>query len=44
MATAALQSDQGIVGIPTGLTDLDEKLGGLAQIRFNYFSWKALNG
>ena len=29
MATAAMQSDQGIVGIPTGLTDLDEKLGGL---------------
>ena len=29
MATLAMQSDQGIVGIPTGLTDLDEKLGGL---------------
>ncbi len=29
MATEAMQSDQGIVGIPTGLTDLDEKLGGL---------------
>ena len=29
MATQALQSDQGIVGVPTGLTDLDEKLGGL---------------
>ena len=29
MATNAMQSDQGIVGIPTGLTDLDEKLGGL---------------
>ena len=29
MATAAMQSDQGIVGIPTGLSDLDEKLGGL---------------
>ena len=27
MATLAMQSDQGIVGI-TGLTDLDEKLGG----------------
>ena len=24
-----MQSDQGIVGVPTGLTDLDEKLGGL---------------
>jgi len=29
MATDAMRSDQGIVGIPTGLTDLDEKLGGL---------------
>ena len=29
MATMAMQSDQGLVGVPTGLTDLDEKLGGL---------------
>ena len=29
MATLAMQNDQGLVGIPTGLTDLDEKLGGL---------------
>ncbi len=29
MATMAIQSDQGIVGVPTGLSDLDEKLGGL---------------
>ena len=29
MATLAMQSDQGVVGVPTGLTDLDEKLGGL---------------
>ena len=29
MATNAMQSDQGIVGVPTGLTDFDEKLGGL---------------
>ena len=28
MATLAMQNDQGIVGVPTGLTDLDEKLGG----------------
>ena len=28
MATLAMQSDQGIVGVPTGFTDLDEKLGG----------------
>ena len=29
MATNAMKNDQGIVGIPTGLTDLDERLGGL---------------
>ena len=29
MATMAMQNDQGIVGVPTGLSDLDEKLGGL---------------
>ena len=29
MASLAMKSDQGIVGVPTGLTDLDEKLGGL---------------
>ena len=29
MATMAMQSDQGIVGVPTGLSDLDAKLGGL---------------
>ena len=29
MATLAMQGDQGIIGVPTGLTDLDEKLGGL---------------
>ena len=29
MATMAMQSDQGIVGVPTGLTELDEKLGGI---------------
>ncbi len=29
MAEQAMKSDQGIVGVPTGLTDLDEKLGGL---------------
>jgi replicative DNA helicase len=29
MATLAMKSDEGIVGVPTGLSDLDEKLGGL---------------
>ena len=29
MATLAMQNDQGIVGVPTGLNDLDLKLGGL---------------
>ena len=28
MATLAMQNERGIVGVPTGLTDLDEKLGG----------------
>ena len=28
-ATLAMQNDQGIVGVPTGLSELDEKLGGL---------------
>ena len=29
LATQAKQNDQGIVGVPTGLKDLDQKLGGL---------------
>ena len=29
MATLAMQNDQGIVGVPTGLSELDQKLGGL---------------
>ena len=29
MATLAIKNDQGVVGVPTGLKDLDEKLGGL---------------
>ena len=29
VATLAMQNEQGIVGVPTGLSDLDEKLGGL---------------
>ena len=29
MARSAYQSDEGIVGVPTGLTDLDSRLGGL---------------
>ena len=29
MATTAYKNDEGIVGVPTGLRDLDEKLGGL---------------
>ena len=28
MATLAMQNDQGIVGVPTGLSELDKKLGG----------------
>ena len=29
MASAAYKNDEGIVGVPTGLTDLDDRLGGL---------------
>ncbi len=29
MATLAMKNEKGIVGVPTGLVDLDEKLGGL---------------
>ena len=29
MATLAMKNEKGIVGVPTGLTELDEKLGGL---------------
>ena len=29
MATAAYKNEQGIVGVPSGLTDLDDRLGGL---------------
>ena len=29
MATLAMKNEKGVVGVPTGLTDLDEKLGGL---------------
>ena len=32
MATLAMQNDQGLVGVPTGLTDLDEKLGGCINL------------
>ncbi|WP_440927139.1 replicative DNA helicase [Candidatus Pelagibacter sp.] len=31
MASAAYKNEEGIVGIPTGLRDLDDKLGGLHQ-------------
>ena len=44
MATAAYKNDQGIVGVPSGLTDLDDRLGGITQTRFNNNSWKTLNG
>ena len=31
MATSAMKNDQGIVGVPTGLRDLDDRLGGLHE-------------
>ena len=30
MASAAFKNEKGIVGVPTGLTDLDNRLGGFA--------------
>ena len=29
MASAAYKNEEGIVGVPTGLKDLDDRLGGL---------------
>ena len=31
MASAAFKNEEGIVGVPTGLRDLDDRLGGLHQ-------------
>ena len=31
MASAAYKNEEGIVGVPTGLRDLDDRLGGLHQ-------------
>jgi replicative DNA helicase len=39
MASAAYKNEGGIVGVPTGLRDLDDKLGGLTSVRFNYYCW-----
>ena len=39
-----MKRDRGIVGVPTGLTDLDEKLGGLHKSDLSNFSWKTING
>ena len=44
MATMAMQNDQGLVGVPTGLTELDEKLGGLHKSDLINFSWKTIHG
>ena len=35
MATQAMKNDKGIVGVPTGLIDLDEKLVAKRLIRIN---------
>ena len=32
MASRAFKNDEGIVGVPTGLTDLDDRLGGLHKL------------
>ena len=39
-----MKNDQGIVGVPTGLKDLDEKLGGLHKSGFSNNRWTTFNG
>ena len=39
MASAAYKNEGGIVGVPTGLRDLDDKARWLTSIRFNYYCW-----
>ena len=47
MASAAYKNEEGIVGVPTGLRDLDDKLGCLHQsdliiFHVSLFSWKTI--
>ena len=44
MATLAMKNEKGIVGVPTGLTDLDEKLGGLHKSDLIIISRKTFDG
>jgi replicative DNA helicase len=44
MASAAYKNEEGIVGVPTGLRDLDDKLGWPSPVRFNYYCWATFNG
>ena len=42
--SVAYQNDEGIVGVPTGLRDLDDRLGGLHNSDLAYYSWSSWNG
>ena len=44
MASAAYKNKGILVGVPTGLRDLDDRLGGFTSIRFNNYSRKTFNG
>ena len=44
MASNAYKNEEGIVGVPTGLKDLDDRLGGLHKSDLNYYCWKTING
>ena len=44
MASAAYKNDEGIVGVPTGLRDLDDRLGGLHQSDLIIIAGKTFNG
>ena len=43
MASAAYKNEEGIVGVPTGLRDLDDRLGGLHQSD-NHHCRQTING
>jgi replicative DNA helicase len=44
MASAAYKNEEGIVGVPTGLRDLDDKLGGLHQSDLIIIAGTSFNG
>ena len=44
MASNAYKNEEGIVGVPTGLKDLDDRLGGLHKSDLNNNCRKTING